>query len=197
MPTPTTRAARATETGISRRAAAVLLATVALAGCGSSSHTPFGWLRPAAQPAGWFLLRIPSGAAIAYPAGWQRLHGDPGSGTVALRNASGHFLGYLNLTPRQGEEQLATWASFRVDHNREEGDRQVVELGHAGGLRFRNARGSCVSDRYVTQVGTSYHEIACLVVGARAATVVVAAAPPGSWARVAPALQRAISTLTT
>jgi hypothetical protein len=197
MQTPTTRAARATETGISRRAAAALLLAVALAGCGSTSSNSFGWLRPAARPAGWSLLRIPSGAAIAYPSGWERLHGDPGSGTVALRDAGGRFLGYLNLTPRQGEEQLATWATFRVDHNREEGDRQVVELGHAGSLRFRNALGSCVSDRYVTQVGTRYHEIACLVVGAQTATVVVGAAPPGSWSRVSPALQRAISTLTT
>lgn len=170
---------------------------MALAGCGSASHTPFGWLRPAARPAGWSLLRIPSGAAIAYPSSWQRLRGDPGSGTVALRDASGHFLGYLNLTPRQGNEQLATWATFRVDHNREEGDRQVVELGHAGDLRFRSAHGSCVSDRYVTRVGTRYREIACLVVGARAATVVVGAAPPDSWSRLSPALQRAISTLTT
>jgi hypothetical protein len=197
MPTPTIRAARATETGISSRAATALLVAVALAGCGSASHTSFGWLGPAAQPAGWSLLRIPSGAAIAYPSSWQRLHGDPGSGTVALRDSSGHFLGYLNLTPRQGEEQLATWAAFRVDHNREEGDRQVVELAHAGGLRFRNGHGSCVSDRYVTKVGTRYREIACLVVGARAATVVVAAAPPSSWSRLSPALMRAISTLTT
>jgi hypothetical protein len=73
---------------------------------------------------------------------------------VALRDARGGFLAYLNLTPRQGEEQLSTWASFRVDHNREEGDRHVVELAHGSGLRFRDGHGSCVSDGYVTQVGT-------------------------------------------
>jgi hypothetical protein len=168
---------------------------VALAGCGG--QRTYGWLHPAAPPAAWPLMAIPSGAAIAYPPGWRRLRGDSGTATAALIDAHGRFLGYLNLTPRQGAEQTASWAAFRLDHNLEEGDRQVAERDHAGGLRFRSGRGACVSDRYVTKVGARYIEIACLVIGARAATVVVAAAPPEDWTRVSPMLERAISTLTT
>jgi hypothetical protein len=63
-------------------------------------------------------------------------------------------------------------------------------------LRFRTGSGSCVIDRYAT-VSAHYREIACLVRGPRASTVVVGAAVPGDWARLGPQLERAISSFAT
>jgi hypothetical protein len=111
---------------------------------------------------------------------------------------SGHrFLGYLNLTPRQGDEALSTWGSFRVAHNTKEGDRSVRKLAAAQGLRFRTGRGSCVRDAYTTKTGAQYVEVACLVAGAKTASVIVGAAPPQMWAQLSPSIERAISALTT
>jgi hypothetical protein len=106
------------------------------------------------------------------------------------------ILGYLNVTPRQGQETQANWARFRIEHNAEEGDRDVRRLASAGELRFRTGRGACVQDSYATSAGARYIEIACLVTGRRSESVIVAAAPPSAWASVAPAMERAISTLT-
>ncbi len=180
-----------------------LLAAVALAcaGCGGSSGphaaSPFSWLRPGPPPSGWPVARIPSGAAMAYPPGWTTLRGDRGTATVALLSSGRDYVGYLNVTPRQGTESLADWSSFRVDHNAEEGDRGVTTQASATGLRFRSGAGSCVRDSYTTATGARYIELACLVAGRRASTVIVGAAPPGQWAKVAPNLERAISSLTT
>ena len=66
----------------------------------------------------------------------------------------------------------------------------------ARGLRFRSGTGSCVIDHYAT-VSAHYREIACLVQGSHASTVVVAAAVPHEWARLAPQLERAISSFAT
>jgi hypothetical protein len=140
-------------------------------------------------------MRTSAGAAMAYPAGWRSLSGDRGTATRALVGSGGHILGYLNLTPRQGSETLANWAGFRLDHNREEGDRVVTRLSSARGLHVGDGSGTCVRDRYDTNVGTNYVEIACLVQGPRTAVVVVAAAPPSRWSALSPALERAINTL--
>ena len=51
-------------------------------------------------------------------------------------------------------------------------------------------------DHYAT-VSAHYREIACLVQGSHASTVVVAAAVPHEWARLAPQLERAISSFAT
>ena len=186
--------------------AAALAGALALAGCGGgASHGaakatasgPFAWLRPAAAPAGWTVARLPSGkAALAYPPGWRTIHTDPGTVSAALRDAGGSIRGYLNVTPLAGPETLANWARFRPAHNRDEGDRRVVTEAAATGLRFRAGTGSCVVDRYAT-VSTRYREIACLVRGTRATTVIVAAAEPGDWDRLAPALHRAVDSFTT
>lgn len=104
--------------------------------------------------------------------------------------------GYLNATPRQGGETLANWARFRPAHNGDEGDRNVVTDAAARGLRFRTGSGSCVIDHYAT-ASAHYREIACLVRGSRASTVVVGAAVPGAWAQLAPQLERAISSFAT
>jgi hypothetical protein len=152
----------------------------------------FGWLRPAAAPAGWTVVRIPTGAAMAYPPGWGRQHSDAGTATAVLRTAGGSYLGYVNLTPRQGAETLEDWSSFRIEHNAEEGDRHVRRLAAATNLHFLTGHGSCVKDAYSTQIGSQFVEIACLVAGPRAESVIVAAAPPAAWNRESATLERAV-----
>jgi hypothetical protein len=110
-----------------------------------------------------------------------------------LRTAGGRYLGYLNVTPKQGDETFANWRTFRIAHNHEEGDRSVVRLASANGLRFLTGRGNCVKDAYISGTGVHYIEIACLVAGAKANTVIVGAGPPSAWAQVSPTLERSIS----
>ncbi|HWD10461.1 MAG TPA: hypothetical protein VG366_01365 [Solirubrobacteraceae bacterium] len=140
---------------------------------------------------------MPSGATIAYPPGWRPIRGDRGTASAALLDARGDYLGYLNLTPRQGSETLAGWAAFRVRHNAEEGDTEVKADGAAAGLRFRTGRGTCVRDTYTSSVKTRYEELACLVAGHRAASVVVGAAPGNRWREEQSVIERAISAMTT
>jgi hypothetical protein len=64
-------------------------------------------------------------------------------------------------------------------------------------LRFRSGTGSCVIDRYATTTDARYREIACIVRGARATTVDVAAARPADWTRLAPQLERAVASFST
>jgi len=188
----------------------LLAAVLAIAGCGGAGPTAsggggaaqrsagaFAWLSPAAPPAGWALAQLPSGrAALAYPPGWRPVKTDAGTFSAALLGPHGRIRGYLNATPRQGEEKLTNWASFRTAHNADEGDLGVVRDAAARGLRFRSGTGSCVIDHYAT-VSAHYREIACLVQGSHASTVVVAAAVPHEWARLAPQLERAISSFAT
>jgi hypothetical protein len=192
--------------GQGRTAAALLALSAAatLLGCGGSASTApsattaattsgFAWLRAAAAPAGWRSVRIPTGAVLAYPASWRTVAGDHGTATAVLRDAGGRYLAYLNLTPRQSRETVTTWPAFRVAHNREEDERDVVSDGAAHGLRFRDGRGTCVRDTYTTATGARFTEVACLVAGAHSGAVIVGAAPPRQWARQGPAIQRAIA----
>ena len=93
-----------------------VLLIVALAGCGASGRGrasgPFGWLRPASAPSGWNVGRTEGGAVLAYPPGWKPIKTDPGTATVALLGAGERIDGYLNATPRQGNETLADWSVF-------------------------------------------------------------------------------------
>jgi hypothetical protein len=134
---------------------------------------------------------------MSYPASWSPQHGDSGTATVALRTGKGAFLGYLNITPQQGPETLNGWASFRIHHNHEEGDLNVRRLASASGLHFRTGHGSCVTDSYGTDTHSHYIEIACLVAGAKATTVIVGAAPPSDWSREATVIERAVEGLET
>jgi hypothetical protein len=172
---------------------------VALAGCGSTTSRPaaFSWLRPGPPPAGWKQARLPSGrATLAYPAGWHTIHTDPGTVSVALTNARHQIVGFLNATPQQGTETLANWASFRTAHIRGEGSKQVRTAAAATGLRFRSGQGSCVMDDYRNGV-TPYREIACLVTGARATTVIVGAARADQWVKQARRIEPAIASFAT
>jgi hypothetical protein len=134
---------------------------------------------------------------MAYPPSWRLIKTDPGTATAALRTSGGRYIGYLNITPRQGREKLANWRTFRIEHNHEEGDRSVVRLAYAGGLAFLDGRGNCVKDAYVSGTGVHYVEIACLVAGSHATTVIVGAGPPSAWARISGSIERAISAFRT
>ena len=190
-----------TGTSERRRLCAVLLGAAILAGCGGGSTRPagqsqFAWLRPSAAPRDWLVGRLPSGtAALAYPPGWRSIRTDPGTFSAALLGPHEQIRGYLNATPQSGAETLANWARFRVAHNRDEGDRHVVREASGSGLTFRSGHGSCVLDRYAT-ITSRYREIACIVRGAHATTVVVAAAQPRDWASIAPQLRRAVASFT-
>jgi hypothetical protein len=189
-----------TVTATSRRLFPVVLVALVAAGCGAASHGgqgAFGWLRPSTAPARWTIARLPSGkAALAYPPGWRAIESDPGTVSAALVAPGGAIRGYLNATPRSGAETLANWARFRPAHNREEGDRAVTRLAAARGLPFPHGSGSCVIDRYRT-VSDRYKEIACIVRGANATSVVVGAAEPQAWGELAPQLERAIASFST
>lgn len=130
---------------------------------------------------------------MTYPRGWHLVHGDAGTATAVQLDARLHFLGYLNLTPRQANEQLATWPRFRVAHNGDEGDRDIMVVAQATGLRFRTGTGSCVEDDYTTTTGSQFREIACLVAGSRTTSVIVGAAPPAAWASMAGRIEQAIA----
>lgn len=189
----------------SRRRAAIGATAVALISLGvlvgltsgdQASHgSPagaFAWLRPAPPPADWNVARIRGGATLSYPPGWRPIKTDPGTATAALVRGGDGIAGYLNATPRQGQETLENWSSFRPDHNRDEGDRSVHLIASSTGLRFRGGQGSCVIDEYTTSKAT-YREIACLASGARSSAVVVAAAPTSGWHEEAATLRRAVS----
>lgn len=184
-------------------AASVLAATlgiVALAGGHPSppAHAPqaFAWLRPAPVPSGWQMGVTRSGARLAYPANWRAIQTDRGTVSAAPARPGGSFAGYLNATPLGGDETLANWSRFRVTHVAEEGARRVRLEATATALRFRAGHGSCVIDSYST-IRARFREIACIVAGARATTVVVAAAPAAAWARQSAVLERAVAGFTT
>jgi hypothetical protein len=187
-------------------AALALVSAATVAACGSSEPSEtsgppalanpaaFAWVHPMPTPSAWRTRPLPSGdASLSYPPGWRLIKTDPGTVTAA-RKSGDRIVGYLNITPQSGDETLANWASFRPAHNREEGDHAVVTMASATGLRFRNGQGSCVKDGYTTSSNARYVEIACIVRGPQATTVIVGAAPPTLWSRFSPMLQRAIST---
>jgi hypothetical protein len=158
----------------------------------------FAWLRPSPAPAAWRTSRLPDDTArLTYPLRWRSIRSDPGTVSAALRSGKGRIRGYLNATPKEGAETLSNWSAFRVDHNRDEGDADVKLVASGTNLRFRRARGSCVVDDYRSSSGRSYREIACIVAGARATTVVVGAAPPARWPWQGPVIERAISSFLT
>jgi hypothetical protein len=163
-----------------------------------TTRTPaFRWLQPQRSPDGWKLARLPSGkATFAYPRTWRPIRTDRGTASVALLGPGRTIRGYLNLTPRQGAETLANWASFRIEHLGDEGSTGVRRIASAHGLAFRSGQGTCVIDSYRTS-RARYREIACLVAGNRTSSVIVGAAPSKTWAQQAETIERAISSLLT
>jgi hypothetical protein len=172
----------------------------------ASGGTPAGGLAAAAMLSGlsplpvpehWKSATIGSGAAtLSYPSSWRPIPGDSGTVTAALRDRAGLYAGYLNVTPRQGREELAGWAAFRTRRNAEDGDRQVHELAAAEGIGFTNARGSCVVDQYLSRVGAHrYRELACIVAGRGRTSVFVGAALLSDWRTLGSVVLRAAASL--
>jgi hypothetical protein len=170
-------------------------ATAGATAAAAPNRAPFQWLVPAPAPPSWRRATLASGVAtLSYPPRWRRAPGDTGTATAVLTAPGPVYLGYLNSTPQQGAETLSGWAAFRVGRNRAEGSRHVRLVAAAQGLRFRGAHGSCVIDEYDSRVGSHrYRELACLVSGPRATSVLVGAAPPARWATVGRQIEQAAS----
>jgi hypothetical protein len=138
---------------------------------------------------------LPNGTAeLFYPPGMHRVSGDSDSVSAARLGPAGKFLLYLNATPRQGQESLRNWASYRVRVLRSDDASRASLDTAAEGQQFRGGTGSCVIDHYVTRVGGHrYTELACLVRGRAGASVIVAAAPTARWPLAEPILEHAVS----
>ncbi len=167
------------------------------ASAGRLGASGFRSSHPAAAPLAWGKAKITTGAVLFYPPGWRLIRGDRGTATAVTIDGEKRIAGYLNLTPRQSRETLADWTSFRVSHNAQEGDREVRREAARQDLRFRSGRGTCVRDSYTTVSHARYIELACLVMGSSATSVIVGAAPPQQWSRMSPLLERAIGALIT
>jgi hypothetical protein len=173
---------------------------VALSACSAStlsstgSGAAFKGITPGKAPAAWVQVTTPSGDAIlAYPPSFRPVRSDPGSVAVAAGTAAHVYDGYLNVTPRQGIEQLHGFAAFRLDRLGDE-DTAVHEIAAAENVAFVGAVGSCVNDDYRTRVGDNhYEELACLVAGRHSEYVIVASARLGDWDRFASTLRTALA----
>jgi hypothetical protein len=158
----------------------------------------FSWLRAVPAPKTWTSATIASGGAtLSYPSNWRPIPGDVGTVTAALRDSRGLYRGYLNVTPRQGAEQLAGWATFRAERNTQEGDRRTRVVAAAENLRLGSARGSCVVDDYLSRVGSHpYREVACIFTGRRYTNVFVGATLVRDWPTLGRVVERAASAFT-
>jgi hypothetical protein len=177
-------------------AAAAMLTALCLALPGCSSGQPsarsgtgqpvsagFGWFHAGPAPGAWRHASLAGRrATLSYP-GWLRpMHGDPGTVTVGSTTRSGRVQVYLNVTPEQGGETLRNWTEFRPEHLREDGQYAVHLDAVSPRLRFRGGTGRCVIDSYTTKIHNNhYDEIACIVQGAHATSVLVAATPAAAW----------------
>ena len=131
---------------------------------------------------------------LAFPPSLRRVISDADAVSAAQLGPGGGYQLYLNATPRQGAENLAHWASFRLRLLRSDDATAARLLAAAGGIQFRGGTGSCVIDTYLTRIGGHHFtEIACLIRGRASASVIVAAAPAARWARARPLLLRAVA----
>jgi hypothetical protein len=167
----------------------------AAAGCGTGSAAAPAATHAQSVPPGWRTATTAAGLTLAYPPAWSPLGGDPGSLSAVVRGPDGNIAGYLNLTPRSGAERAANWVSFRPQHERGEGDRDVRVLASRT-MRLRGGPAVCVEDSYSTRTNARYVELACLVEGARPA-VVLGAAPPQQWRATMPVIERALTAAVT
>jgi hypothetical protein len=152
-------------------------------------------LGPAPAPAGWQHLTLPNGSAVMYyPPGMHSITADADAVTAVRLGPDGAYLMYLNATPRQGEETLRNWASYRLRVLLSDDASRASLDASAAGQPFRGGSGSCLIDHYVTRIGAHrYTELACLVQGRTAASVIVAAAPTATWGSAGPILEQAVS----
>jgi hypothetical protein len=199
--------------GVLPRASALAALTAALSlalfGCASgpspSAHRDgaapaatsagFGWFHPNQAPGAWVRASLSRRTAtLSYPGSLRPEHGDPGTVTVGSTARSGEVLVYLNATPKQGDETLGNWADFRMEHLREDGQSAVHLDGVSGPLPFRGGQGRCVIDNYTTDMHHNhYNEIACIVRGAHATSVLVAATSTAAWQANRALLEKVVS----
>jgi hypothetical protein len=155
----------------------------------------FGWFHPGPAPGAWLRASLTGQrGTLSYPGSLGPQHGDPGTVTVGSTARSGQVLVYLNVTPEQGGETLHNWPGFRVEHLREDGQSAVHLDGVSGPLNFRDGHGRCVVDNYATdEHHNHYNEIACIVQGAHATSVLVAATSTAAWQANRALLERVVS----
>jgi hypothetical protein len=173
---------------------------VALSACSAGtlssaqSGAAFKGIVPARPPPGWGRLTTPSGDAIlAYPPYFRPVRSDAGSISAAAGANPHVYAGYLNVTPRQGPEQLHGFRAFRLNRLGDE-DTAVHEIDAAETVAFDGAVGSCVNDDYRTRVGDNhYEEFACLVAGRHSQYVIIASALFVDWNRFAPTFRTALA----
>jgi hypothetical protein len=153
---------------------------------------------PGPAPKTWASVTIASGGAtLSYPSNWKPTPGDRGTVTAALRDSKGLYRGYLNVTPRQGAEQLDGWVAFRTRRNTQEGDQQTHVVAAAEDLRLGGARGSCVVDDYLSRVASHpYRELACIIAGDRYTNVFVGAVLARDWPSLGRVVERAAAAFT-
>jgi hypothetical protein len=162
------------------------------------THLDQATLVPAPAPAGWHQLTLPNGTAVLfYPPTMHRVMSDSDAVSAARLGPGGQYLLYLNATPRQGEESLRNWASYRLRLLRsDEASRASLDAA-AANQPFRGGSGSCVIDHYVTRMlAHRYTELACLVQGRTGASVIVAAALTTLWPSARAVLTQAVSAYT-
>jgi hypothetical protein len=185
------------------RVTLAICCALAVGGCASANRSSSGvpngtvafeGIEPVEPPSGWLRLMTPAGdAVLTYPPSFRPVRSDPGSVSVAVGAAPHVYVGYLNVTPRQGAEQPHGFSAFRIGRLGDE-DTAVHEIAASENVAFAGAVGSCVNDEYRTRVGDNhYEEITCLVSGQRTQYVIVAAALFADWDRFAPTLRTALA----
>lgn len=195
--------------GSGAAAAALAALSLALFGCASSpspstgsngaatarASAGFGWFHPNPAPDAWLHASLSGhGATLSFPGSLRPEHGDPGTVTVGSTARSGAVLVYLNVTPKQGGETLHNWPGFRMEHLREDGQSAVHLDAVSGPLNFRGGHGRCVIDNYTTDIHHNhYNEIACIVQGAHATSVLVAATSAAAWQANHALLEKVVS----
>ena len=81
-----------------------------------------------------------------------------------------------------------------MEHLREDGQSAVHLDGVSGPLSFRGGHGRCVIDNYTTdEHHNHYNEIACIVQGAHATSVLVAATSTSAWQANRALLEKVVS----
>jgi hypothetical protein len=164
-------------------------------GTGQAARASFGWFHPGPAPGAWLQASLTGQrATLSYPGSLHPMHGDDGTVTVGSTARSGSVLVYLNVTPKQGDESLGNWTGSRLEHLRGDGQYQVRLDGASPALHFRGGPGRCVIDNYTSKIHNNhYDEIACIVQGAHATSVLVAASPTAAWQANHALLEKVVS----
>ena len=177
-------------------AAAAILAGVGVsAAFAVGSGSQFKWLASTTPPRGSTTVSLPAGlGTLSVPPRFQPAKSDSGAYSAARLASDGSYLGFLNVTPQEGDESLQSWDTFRVDHLRDDDASSAHEDGKVSSVVSGSVVRSCVIDDYVTRVGGHhFREVACLVKTASQGAVVVAAVPANDPAHLWGDLRRSVA----